>query len=91
MVVNRADKLLRVGMRFYLKTECADGDMYLQSLRYCLSNMNYSIGVSYAQRKHGVYAVKTPSVDTAWCAPNRPPSAASPSVCRVASTPAYSR
>ena len=61
-----ADGLLRVGMRFYLKTETDDGPLYLQSLRYGLSNLNYSTGISNAQRKNGVSAAKAFSADTAW-------------------------
>jgi len=61
-----ADGLLRVGMRFYLKSECDEGSMYLQSLRYCFTNMNYSSGLTTSQRKSGVCAVKAPSADTAW-------------------------
>ena len=67
-----ADGLLRVGMRFYLKTETEDGPLYLQSLRYGLSNLNYSTGISNAQRKNGTSAVKAFSADTAWCARCRP-------------------
>jgi len=61
-----ADGLLRVGMRFHLVTQSDSGPMYLQSLRYCLSNMNYSTGVKNAIRKQGVCAVRSPSTDTAW-------------------------
>ena len=39
---------------------------YLESLRYTLSNMNFSTGVGGAQRKQGVCAVRVPSADTAW-------------------------
>jgi len=61
-----ADGLLRVGMRFYLKSECDEGPMYLQSLRYCLTNGSFSAGTTGAQRKSGCCAVKAPSADTAW-------------------------
>ncbi|KAL1499722.1 hypothetical protein AB1Y20_012409 [Prymnesium parvum] len=60
------DGLLRVGMRFYLKTECDAGDMYLQSLRYNVANMNYASSISDARRKSAVFAVKTPGTEAAW-------------------------
>jgi len=61
-----ADGLLRVGMRFYLKTDSDDGPMYLQSLRYHFTNQNGSASVVAGQRKSGCSAVKAPSSDTAW-------------------------
>lgn len=60
------DGLLRVGMRFYLKNVSDGSDFYLESVRYSLSNLNYSRGMHGAQRKQGVCATRSASTDTAW-------------------------
>uniref|UniRef100_A0A7S3FHC7 Uncharacterized protein n=1 Tax=Haptolina ericina TaxID=156174 RepID=A0A7S3FHC7_9EUKA len=58
--------MLRVGMRFYLKAMCDGAPYYLESVRYTLTNNNYSTGVRGGQRKQGVCVVGAASVDTQW-------------------------
>lgn len=61
------DGLLRFGMPFMLVAKgCGDDDMYLQSMRYTISNMNYSRSVRGAERKQGVSMVLEPSWQVAW-------------------------
>ena len=61
------DGLLRFGMAFGLVSEGDGGEeLHLQSMRYTLTNMNFSRSVRGAERKNGVSMVMEPSWQTAW-------------------------
>lgn len=61
------DGLLRFGMAFGLVSEGDSGEeLHLQSMRYTITNMNFSRSVRGAERKNGVNVVPEPSWQTAW-------------------------